>query len=186
MRAIRKNPRRQRGWIMLVVMLLLLALSLSVTAYYTESEDFLYTGQSVTAYNIAALRAEQGVQEALSQIRSGQLNPVAVIKSNTCQPTAPQDEWTACITAPLGILGQPVPPPGAPDLTIPLQEGGGMQYQWLVFHPPGTGIPQNLYAIRSRGFYGYQGSKNLYVSEVEITVQIGSSGSGKCTNYDCS
>jgi hypothetical protein len=168
---------------MLVVMLLLLALSLSVTAYYTESEDFLFTGQSVTAYNIAALRAEQGAQEALAQIRSGVLNPATVIKGTICNPIPPQDPWTACNLPPMGILNPPVD--NGP--TIPLQENGGLQYQWIVFHPFGTGIPVNLYAIRSRGYYGYNlNSNNLFVSEVEITVQIGSSGAAKCTNYDCS
>jgi hypothetical protein len=164
---------------MVMVMLILTALLVAAAAYYSESEDALFTGASLSAYQIAASRAEQGAQLALAQIRAGVLRPSTL--TTPCSDTLP---FTTCAN----FLG------GTTTLidkgsALSLKEGGGLQYMFIVYKPTMAGdptkTPSNLYTIRAVGYYGYSlTAQNLFVSEVEIQTDLGSGGTSSCANAD--
>ena len=161
-----------------MVLMLLTAMALSVTAYYTQAEDNLFTGQSLAAYTLAAGRAERGVQDAVARLRSG------VLPTNTltipCNDTAPNNPLTACNSTNMGIML----PGGILDngATLELRTGGGLQYNWIVYKPQAFSTNQNLFGVRAIGYYGYNlTSQNLYTSEVEVMVEIGTGTGNPCT-----
>jgi hypothetical protein len=158
---------------MLIVMLLLLAIGLAVAAYYAQSEDTLFAGRSLAAYNIAAARAEYGAQEAMSKVRSG-----AVVLSQIqfqCNDLPPANPVTDCLQSNNQGLNSGATPTTGTTPTIDLAAGGGLLYQWVIYRPAtpaGSPLPLNMYAIRSIGFYGYAlGSPNMVSSEIELTFE---------------
>ncbi len=170
------KTRRPRGWMMLAVIFVLLALSLAVTAFYTQAEDHAYLGTAMNAHSLAAVRAEQGAQDALARVRSGALM-VETLNASTVTCGGP-DPWTTCTN----MLG-PVTVDNGPTLDV--REGGGLQYRYIVYRPSDVGAPANLYTIRAIGFVGYSPtSASLYTSEVELTVQKGTTSGTLRTQDD--
>jgi hypothetical protein len=171
--------RRQGGWILIIVMMILLLLGLSVAGYYSETESHLFTGQSIAAYQLAALRAERGAQEAISMLRAGSL-PVANI-TGVCNDTPPNDPLVSCTSAGMGILrpGGIVDHGTGPDLL----NGGGLQFNYVIYRPAAFAGTQNLYAVRAIGYYGYTLTSNLlYTSELEVMVEVGTNTTDPCAN----
>lgn len=177
--SLRRHRRRQGGWIMLMVLLVLLVLGVAVTAFYTQTEDHLFTGQSMAAHAIAASRAELGAQRAIAELRAGVLPLLNVV--SPCNDQPPNNPFVACSGLGLGIplAGGPLDNGPAMDL----KAGGGLQYNYVIYRPALFGANQNLFSVRSIGYYGYAlGSPNLYTSEVEVTVEVGSATPPPCAN----
>jgi hypothetical protein len=182
-----KQRRRQGGWTLLMVLFILLALSFMVGAYYTQTEDHLFTGQAVGAHAIATARAEEGAQQAVALMRSGTINVNAI--TATCNDTA-SNPLTSCNTAGIGIMLNPTT--GAPldnGHALSARQGGGLQYNYVIYKPQLTGATTNLYRVRSIGYYGYSlTSPNLFSSELEVTVEVGTTTTPPCSNpgdYGC-
>ena len=186
----RTMRRKQGGWILLMVMLILLLLGLAVAGFYSETESHLFTGQSIAAYQLASSRAERGAQEAVSMLRAGSLPLNSIV--GPCNDTPPIDPFANCGVVGMGILrpggpvdnGSPganlsVPPLAGPDLV----NGGGLQYQWVVYRPAAFAGNQNLYAVRAIGYYGFNlNSNTLYTSELEVMVEVGTNVTDPCAN----
>lgn len=176
-RSMRK--RRQGGWILIVVMMILLLLGLSVAGYYSETESHLFTGQSIAAYQLAATRAERGAQEAIAMLRAGSL-PVANI-TGVCNDTPPNDPLVTCAAPGMGILR----PAGIADngSGADLTNGGGLQFNYVIYRPAAFAGTQNLFAVRAIGYFGYTLTSNvLYTSELEVMVEIGTNTTDPCAN----
>jgi hypothetical protein len=189
MNRLKARRRRQGGWILLMVMMMLTALALGVTAYYTESEDHLFTGQSLSAYQLAASRAEHGAQLALARIRSN-MDKVTNLK-DPCDVPPGADPFVYCPAVNAPFLGGDVTLVDNKQQTkdSTLRTGDGLQYKYIIYKPVMAGDPAktpiNLFTIRAVGYYGYDlNSQNLYTSEVEIQTDVGNGISSTCSNAD--
>ena len=170
--------RKQGGWILLMVMMMLLVLALAVAGFYSQSESHLFAGQSISAYQLAATRAERGAQEAVAMLRAGSL-PIGSIVG-VCNDQPPLNPLTNCTAVGTGIVkaGGPLINPGNDLLS-----GAGLQYDYVIYRPAQFAGNQNLYAVRAIGYYGFTlGSNVLYTSEIEVMVEVGTNVTDPCAN----
>ena len=177
-----KRNRRQRGWILLAVLVVLLGLALAVTAFYTQSEAFAVTGTQMSAYQVAASRAELGAQAALASIRQSMVNVETLLD---CGDPDPMIQCT-------GVNQKIAVGPVDSGLAYALKEGGGLQYRYVIYKRPALpgigviGANLNRYTIRGEGFYGYTlTSQNLFTSVVEMDIEVGKSDTKTCQDYEC-
>lgn len=174
--------RRERGgYVLLVVLVLIMVMALAVAGFYARTELDRTTSVVVNAQQLALARAEQGAQDAIQGLRSGRIVAFA-LTPNAAPPNAADcavptpANCSPCVNNCLEFVldnGQ------ARELT----RGGGLQYEWVIFRPPGGAA--DAYVIRSNGFFGYtRNANNLTTAgiEVEFTLSEGT-GDYRSTQY---
>jgi Tfp pilus assembly protein PilX len=162
------NKRRRahpRGWVMIMVLLVLLVMSILVAGFYMVSSDSAGLARIVVGQQVAMSHADTGLQDGLRAVRAAQ------IPLGTLTPCSQADvDAITCATAyitPIGDNGS------STDLTA----NGGLQYQYMVYtksNATDPGMPSNRFFIRSIGYYGYKTTSNsLITSIVEVEVDSG-------------
>ena len=179
MKTIARRRRGQRGWVMLVVMLVLLVISIIVAAFFLQASDAAAMGRILTSQQVAVSHAEFGLQDGIRALRAQQI-PVTGMASACTDAEVDANICGSAIISPLVDNGQ----------VRPLNDEGGLQYQYLVYKRPSIsdpGQPPNRYVIRATGYYGYSlVSPNLVTSVVEAEIDLGKDNKFKCTGgYEC-
>ena len=162
-----RRTRRQRGWILLVVLAMLLMLSLIVTGLFVQSSEHLMTTRSVSGQQVAVQRAEEGLQVAMQAIRGREITMSST--TNYCNEQLAAD-------CPAGDRYSI--PPVNKGSALDLREGGGLQYEYHIIRRQQPGVPVTRFVIQSVGYYGYQGSKNMITAVVEADVDMGTGSGG--------
>jgi hypothetical protein len=174
------NRRTQpRGWVMIMVLLVLLVMSILVAGFYAMSFDSAGMSRIIVAQQVAMSHADTGLQDGLRAMRALQLDTSVL----TTQCTSAEVDSNACATIISSTLGDN-------GSGADLSANGGLQYQYFVYRKPTAddpGQPSNRFVVRSVGYYGYlQTANNLVTSVVEAEIDIGSGTNYKCTGgYEC-
>ena len=188
------KQNRPRGYVLIFVLLVLLVLTLVVTSVYNQAQDVRASSLSTAFDEVAAANAEFGLQEGIRAVRAGELL-VSGLSGTSC---AGGDNYrTDCLP---GSYLEPVVTAitdgGLPIVDVgtvgpdggnwsPL-EGGGMKYNYVVFHSSSVlNQPQNRYTIRATGYAGATlGSKSMVNSVLEAEIEVGTNGF-VCHSFDC-
>jgi len=173
------SHRGPRGWVMMMVLLVLVMLSLLVTGFYVISTDAATMSRVMVHQQVAMSHADVGLQEGIRAVRSQQIDLAPI----TAFCTSAEVDANTC-TAMVSIAT--VDNGGALDIGA----NGGLQYRWVIYRRPVTddpGQPTNRFVIRSTGFAGYTlNSTNLVTSIVEAEVDVGRGTHFVCTGgYEC-
>lgn len=172
--------RRQRGWVMIAVLMILLLLTLLTTGFYMQAEDATSLTRTTQAQQVAIAHAEHGLQEAIRMIRAAQVSTGSILGQCT-------DAEVAANTCPAGnfISSALVDNGGTADLA----SGGGLQYQFVIYKRPSgdPGQPVNRVVVRSTGYHGYRlTAANLVTSIVEVEMDVGKGNKFECVgSYEC-
>ena len=185
-----KHASRQRGWILIVVLLLLLALTVVVAGYYAQSEDTMFAAQASRAQQVAYAHAQYGLQKGIRDLRTGALT---LSLAGTCDQPNPRNCTAGFFIDQAALSGNNPNPVNngkvSPDGGVyDLNEGGGLQYEYLVFRRSGDpGLPSNRYVVRSVGYYGFRlDAPNLVTTILEAEIDIGNPSGFNCQNdYEC-
>jgi len=159
--------------VLLAVLVLLLALSLGVAAYYSQAESWTMVSQNSKAQSLAVAKAEAGLQEAVRQLRSNAIDPTVITGTCTSQ------EVLNGVCPNLNFIQRGPYNNGDADAGHSLEMGDALQYQYFIYKPTGAdpGMPSNRFVVQVHGFCGYSlNSPNLVTSVVEAEVDIGRSG----------
>lgn len=185
--------RRRRGFVMVLVLVVIAALAVLASALYLEAESNLITAQSVTAQQIATSRADLGLQTAIARLRSANLGGVNVEALVPCDLTQRNNDPFECpasstIRSPQITGALPFDAGNAQSLA----QGGGLQYAYVIYArslPAATGIaPTGLLTIRAIGYYGYSPTDpKLVTSIVEAELMPTRPEGVRCKgdNYSC-
>ncbi len=159
-----KRPRRQGGWVLVMVLALLLLLSLLVAGFFAEAADSATMVRIDLGQQVAMSHAEAGLQDGIRSLRAAQVNPAGLsscldseVIAGTCAsmivvPSTPLDNGTV----------------------NELTNQGGLQYQYVIYRRPNDIGNTNRFVIRSTGFYGYTTTaNNLVTSIVEAEFDVG-------------
>lgn len=168
-----------RGWVMLMVLLVLMMTSILVAGFYTMSSDASGMSRTVVGQQVAMSHADTGLQEGLRAMRAQQID----LSGITAQCTAAQVDADACTSR---YLSPRVDNGSSLDLTA----NGGLQYEYIIYQKPTAsdpGQPSNRFVVRSVGYYGFTlTSNNLSTSIVEAEIDIGRATAFKCLGgYEC-
>lgn len=171
--------RRQRGWVLIAVLAMLLVMSLMVAGFFAQSQDAAAITRVSAAQHVAVSHAEAGIQEAVRAVRAQQVNTSTIITSCT-------DSDIINSTCPSLILSDLVDN----GTTNALDDRGGLQYQYVIYKRDSTNDPAqptNRYVIRSTGYYGYTLNSNAMVTSIlEVEVDVGKGSKYQCTGgYEC-
>ncbi|MEW5737578.1 MAG: hypothetical protein AB1938_01565 [Myxococcota bacterium] len=173
----------QRGVVLLAVLVMLLVLSVLVTTLYIEASQSRSLSMGAMNQQIAMMNADRGLQEGIRRIRSGEITPSNIV--GTCNAT---DIRTGCPTGTFLDMGYvdngKVNPDGGTYWGV--EEGAGLQYDYVIYRSGVEGNPVNRYTIRSTGYAALDANSNMFttvVLEAEIEIQL--SGFRCVDAYDC-
>ena len=184
--------RRQRGWVLLLVLMITAVMLVTVSAIYSEAEASLATSYAITGQQMATSRAQMGIEVALARLRKVDYDTIQVPNMHPCYLPSYNYDPEQCPPA-LEIVG-PVDctwfTPACADATVPLVQGGGLQYKYVVYMreiDPTTGrIPSgSVITVRSTGYYGYSlVDPRLVTSVIEADVKPGQGAGVRCGIQD--
>jgi Tfp pilus assembly protein PilX len=166
--------RRPRGAILIFVLVILLLLTLAAAAYFQMSSSSRATSLAVVSQQIASSHAEQGAQQAISDVRSR----TVVLTSLTGRP-APVDMADCnvgnCVARATVDNGPALSP----------AEGGGLQWNYMIYKPQ-IGSAER-YIIVVTGFHGYARTSLGYAeSRLEVEIDIGKPSTGVASTDESS
>jgi type II secretory pathway pseudopilin PulG len=165
----------RRGAVLLFVLVAIAVLGILVAAYYSQAGESQLTAQSVAAQQVAMSRAEKGLQEALRRLRTGGIVIAGITPCTEADP----------LNCPAGTFVYQAPVDNG-QATY-LEQGGGLEYDFVVFKRPLLGAPPNRYNVRATGFYGYtRTATNLATAVVEAEIDVGRDNRFRCADdYEC-
>lgn len=171
---------RPRGYVLIVVLMLLLVLSIGAAAFYLQAQDLTLVTRSSVNQQIAVANADMGLQESLRALRALEVDVYQI--AGTCTDAEVTNN-TCAFAVRSGIVDG-----GASPMDI--SAGGGMRYEYIVYRRTTTdpGYPPNRYVIRSNGYAGYTfESSNLISSTVEMELDVGVNTRFNCGGggYEC-
>ena len=182
--------RTPRGYVMIFVLLILLVLTMVVASLYAQGAELRSANQTLAMQQIAEMNADRGVQQAIQDLRSGNLNLTLIY--NTCTPG--NDHRNNCPAGYLEMPASPNPDGGIPILTNACTgssacnpaEGAGLQYTYFVYRSANPSTPVNRYTIQATGYAGMsETALNLVTAVVEVEIEQGAL-SFQCVNsYEC-
>ena len=176
--ATRRRPaRHERGYALMLTVVLAVILTVVGATIVLESGDNLLMTKAVGGHAIAVSRAEQGAQQTMAQLRvfgmtwSASLQPCAVIANCTTLNTNYID----------------LPSPNNTNTIKDLMAGGGMQWDAKVYKLANVGgnisYTSPVFLIVADGYYGFSGSPNMITATVEAEVTLPGNGLGTCSGY---
>ncbi len=168
------NSKRPRGYVLIMVLIVLLVLTLLVAGLYSASEDGRFTAQTMMAQRVAAARADQAAQMALAQVRAG-----TILGTGFTFCSGPPDGQIRignCLAGNYvtsGVISGP-----ALTGSTQYENGAGQQYQWWIYrqsNPDGSDPLRSaeVYNVYAEGYFGSDStSPNFTVAAViaEITI----------------
>lgn len=164
---------RSRGYILVLVLLILTVLSVLVAGLYSQASEGLIASQGIVAQKVAASRADLAIQLAVERVKSGAVN------TDTFSTTCSGPGTTALLTGPAcgGVVTIPRVQ-GAP--TGNFAGTAGWQYQYWMFRRPQTTadggplqLSQQLVNVYAEGYYGNgDGGTNFTVAAIEAEVVV--------------
>ncbi|MBL9039749.1 MAG: hypothetical protein JNG84_14625 [Archangium sp.] len=172
---MRANQARPRGYILVLILIMLTVLSILTAGVYTQASESLIASQGLVAQKVAASRADLAVQLAVERVKSGTVNTATF--EGTCN--GPND---SVLRANSGcIAGSFVSIPrvqGAVTGNFALTDG--WQYQYWMFRRPqvlpdggALAISPQLINIYAEGYYGNgDGGTSFTVAAVEAEVVV--------------
>lgn len=162
-----RGQRVSRGFVLLFVLVALLILGLVSAGLYSASEETLSSGQVMLAQKVAASRAEEGIQQAIANVKAGGV-PVSALDPPCTGPTSVLRTGT-CGAMVTGGLVQ------GPDGGT-LSEGAGWRYQWWAFRSPlpdGGARDAQMVNVYAEGYWGFgSDSPNFSAAAVEAEIII--------------
>ncbi len=165
--------RRRRGFVLLAVLFILLVLLVGAGTFFASASRNQVAAQSLAAQQIAVSRAELAAQRGVRDIRSRRIIPTGLFgRPNPMNGIA--DCASNCLTFGPVDNGSAIPP----------SEGGGLQWDYVVFQPStALGVPANRYVVQGNGYYGTTTTSPSFTSarvEVEIDVDNNSNTGRNC------
>ncbi len=173
--------RRSAGFVLVMTMFTLLVLTMVVSGYYAQTAESLVSSKLIAGSHVALANARLGLQQGILTMR--QAPPITYDQITQTVPTFSLPDMTDVIPS-TGIDGSGL---GFRSTMVDngtgasLQNGGGLQYQWVVYRSPAdvsavdsSGAPARRLRIRSIGYYGSSlTSRLLLTSVVEAEIDIG-------------
>lgn len=102
-RRLRRRPRREEaGYVLMLVLALTVILLLGATAIYNSTDAHLAAFKQVRLQSYASANATKGAEDAISQIRSGQIvlaNPSGLCPAYLAYCTATYTGWSGYDTS---------------------------------------------------------------------------------------
>ncbi len=146
--------KAQRGYVLIMVLVVLLVLTLLVAGLYSATEDSRFTAQTMMAQRIAAARADQAAQIAIARIRSGAFTANQLMALQYCTAPITQLRTGDCLSTDSltdGLHNGPV--------TDDYENGGGAQYQFWIYkeaNPDGSDPIRRweVFNIYAEGYFG--------------------------------
>lgn len=168
-----RRMRRRRGFILLVVLVIMLALVIAATGFLNQAEQSGQTAVAGAGQSIAVMRAEQAAQDAVRAIRGNEI----IVRALTAR-IAP-DGATNC--ANVNCISRVAP---AGPVNLPLRDGGGLQWEWVVYKSGQPGTPANRYMIQATGMYGFTATAaNFTSARIEVEIDVGTPTGFVATEY---
>ncbi len=184
--------RRARGYVLLMVLVVLLVLTLLVAGLYSASEDSRFTAQTMMAQRIASARADQAAQLAIATVRAGTVSASSLLPwcsfpepSSGAILRAGGDCTTGAYVTSGRISGGICDSSGGPE------NGRGILYQWWIYKQgKAFGVPPDDQAAEVFNIYaeGYAGCDSVVPAnspiftvsavQAEVTIPGDPSGSG--------
>jgi Tfp pilus assembly protein PilX len=159
--------------VLIVALFIMLVLGIVAVGFMAQAEQTGRTALAVSGQQIAVMRAEAAAMDAVRAIRGNQINPGGL----TARP--PPDGAANCANVNCIMRVQPPGP-----ATVPLREGGGLQWEWVVYKSMQPGTTANRYTIQANGFYGYTNTApNFTTARVEVEIDIGDAFGSNATEY---
>lgn len=180
--------RAQRGYIMVVVLLCLAAVTVTGALVMSQSEDQMVTTASLRNQSIAAARASLGAQRGLAELRMPNL-PSYLSNLENLQPCQSYEDCvTLCggttLNCPTRFVTMPKVDLGRNSGS--LSEGGGSQY-FVQFYREQKESETPITVIVSTGYYGFDptvvSGANRFESMVLVEVGGNPVASQTCTGY---
>lgn len=187
-----KTAKRERGYVLLFVLVVLVVLTVAVASLYSSTTNTLYATQAMTRQKMASTRADLGAQVAISYLKRG------IDKDNNV--IDPVSNFVNVCTGPSDSVLHPgnCPPSPSPDILSGTSEGGtgsdyaagdGWQYRYWVYRraprlpdgsPSGEIAARTLLTVYAEGYFGRgdAGTVSFGVSAVEADVLMGKAGTG--------
>lgn len=176
----RRRPRQPRGYILVVALLLILALSVTVAIVYEQTASQLQVSSAIRRQAIAAARANMGARRVIAETNSAtavQFAPLFTPASNPCvaglgctietiraEDNTDTPNFRININAPRGLVDN--------GDVLGLEENGGMQYRAYAFKQQIDGSTK--YWVVSIGYHGYnpetRPGSTVYESMVVVEV----------------
>jgi len=170
----RSMRRRPQGYVLVFVLLVLLALSVAAAGYFSMASQGRSASQALLSQETAYGRAQFAAEQAVLDIRAG-----AVALSVLTPRTAP-DGVVGCGGINCVTRG---PVDSGADAGLGPSEGGGLQWEYVIYKSDQIGTPAQRFTIQATGYYGMStNSANLATARVEVEMDVGSSTSGPPTD----
>lgn len=174
MRVTKRGRRSQpRGFILIVVLFVMLVLGIVAVGYLTQAEQAGRTALAVSGQQVAVMRADAAALDAVRAIRGNQ------VALGGLTGRAPPDGALNCANVNCVMRIQPSGP-----ANVSLREGGGLQWDWVIYKSMQPGTNANRYTIQGNGYYGYtNGAPNFTTARVEVEIDISTASTGSSTEY---
>ena len=185
MKMTRSGGARRRGYVLIMVLVVLLVLTLLVAGLYSASEDSRFTSQVMLGQRVAAARADEAVQRAVATLRAGTFTTNDLVALPYC--TTPITHLRTAGTCGSGAFLTSGQMSGPTDGD--LENGAGLLYQWWIYHqsnPDGTAPPNSfeIFNIYAEGYFGYATTReNFSVAAIAAEVTLPGSTTGP-PNFD--
>jgi hypothetical protein len=167
--------RHPRGAVAIFVIVILLVLTLSATAYLQQASSNRRAMISVSGQQLASARAEQAAQQAIADIRSGAVALGTLVPR--VAPATAADCATNCVVHPTVDNGS----------AAELSAGGGLQWDYSIYSLSQLGSPANRYMVLANGYFGLTPTSSHFAqASLEIEVDVGALLSGRSTTDDSS
>ena len=165
--------RRANGYVLLFVLFILLALSISAAGYFSTTTRSQMASHDVLAQEVAVGRAQFASEQAILDVRAG------VVALSPLTPRATPDGVADC----LGNCVARGPVDNGHDGGVGLSQGGGMQWEYVIYKSNQIGTPTQRYTIQGTGYYGFAATSTTYATaRVEVELDVGTAASGPPTD----
>lgn len=178
-----RRSSKPRGFVLLVVLMLLVVLTMVASLAYTRASDHLVVSTGLKRQSVAQDRALIGMQRGVADVRK--VPKPAYLAALQITPPCNASTAEACFPA------YPTPAPATMGMVAgagtDIANGGGPLYQvdfvrWL---PPGA--TATLVVIRSTGFHGFSPTAvpgaTQFTSQVYVELSEGRPNEGGCVGY---
>jgi hypothetical protein len=178
--ARRKRPQGPRGYVLVVALFLILALTVTVAIVYEQTASQLQVSSGIRRQAIAAARANMGARRVIAETNSTtavQFAPLFTPASNPCvsntgcnldtiraEDGTDTPNYRININSPRGLVDN--------GNVLGLEENGGLQYRAYAFKQQINGATK--YWVVSIGYHGYNPDTrpNSTVYESTVVVEV--------------
>lgn len=161
---MRRTRSPKRGFVMLAVIFVLLALFLAAGTYFGTTSRSQSLGQTLATQQIAVARAELAVQRGIRDIRARTVVPASLFSRPT--PNGIPDCGGNCINS--GTISGGTQSPF---------EGGGQLWDYVIYRSDQAGSPTTRFVVQGNGYFGRVGAENFAQARIEAEIDVDNAGS---------